>query len=531
MTTGPEHSPDVRDETLPGQQADRTPAATPDDTPTSKRTLWPRRPNGIRPSGTGVARVLVTGALLGGLVAAASTSSAVIDLARPGTSTDTETGQASQALATNSALTCVGPELSGVKGAPDIPQEITVAGEAAPTDLTKASGTGSLRLAAGQTPPVVTDTERHLSTLVSAASPVTVTATGGVAPGLAALQQFSADTKDLRGLATTPCASASAESWLIAGGGAPGRQERLLLANPGANEITVDVNVIGAEGPVASDNGRGIVVPGRGRTNVLVDAIAGGEPSPVLQVTVRGGAVVAALSDVWLDGSVAAGLEMTVPTESPDTTLILPIVDLTQAGVLRVAVPGEAQAVVSARLLSTTGASPLPGGGVHRVPGRTSVDLPLADIPAGTYALEVTSDVPVVAAAMAQAREGSAPGDFAWSPAADPIAGIAGLPLPPAGDKVKRQLGLVASAQDATVTVVTRKGGEAARRSVSLVADRLTLVDLAAAESVWVGEGPETGVRAAVLTTSGEGASRLLAVAPLHDLLVTTTSARAHPLP
>jgi hypothetical protein len=331
MTTGPEHSPDVRDETLPGQQADRTPAATPDDTPTSKRTLWPRRPNGIRPSGTGVARVLVTGALLGGLVAAASTSSAVIDLARPGTSTDTETGQASQALATNSALTCVGPELSGVKGAPDIPQEITVAGEAAPTDLTKASGTGSLRLAAGQTPPVVTDTERHLSTLVSAASPVTVTATGGVAPGLAALQQFGADTKDLRGLATTPCASASAESWLIAGGGAPGRQERLLLANPGANEITVDVNVIGAEGPVASDNGRGIVVPGRGRTNVLVDAIAGGEPSPVLQVTVRGGAVVAALSDVWLDGSVAAGLEMTVPTESPDTTLILPIVDLTQA--------------------------------------------------------------------------------------------------------------------------------------------------------------------------------------------------------
>ena len=509
---------------------DDAPESTADGIPAAKRSFWPKRPNGIRPSGTGVARVLVTAAALAGLVAAATTSPLALDLARAGDTSGPQSGP-TDALATNSTLTCVGPELSGVKGAPDVAQQVTVAAESAPTALTSARGAGTLRLAPGEATPTTTDTERHLSAAVTTPTSVAVVGADGAAPGLAAVQQFGTDTKDLRGLAMTPCATPSAESWFIAGGGAPGRQERLVLANPGANEVTVDVQVLGASGPVVSDTGRGIVVPGRGRTNVLVDAIAGGEPAPVLHVTVRGGAVVAALNDDWLDGSVAAGLETTGPTEAPDTALVIPIVDLTQAGMLRVGVPGEAQAVVSARLLSTSGASPLPGGGVHRVPGRTTVDLPLADIPAGVYALEVTSDVPVVAAAMSQAREGAAPGDFAWTPASDPISGLAGMPLPPVGDQASRQLGLVASGQDGRATVTTRKGADVTDRTVDLVADRLTLVDLADAESVWISGLPETGVRAAVLSTSGAGANRMMAVAPLHDLVVSTTSSRAHPLP
>lgn len=485
----------------------------------------------LRPSGTGVARVLVTGALLGGLVAAASTSSAVIDLATGDSDADATTGQAATALVENASLTCVGPELGGVKGAPDIGQQVTVVAEAAPGTLTSASGAGTLRLTAGQAAPVATDAKRELSAVVGETTSVTVAATGSMAAGLSAVQQFGSDTKDLRGLSLTACTAPAAESWLIAGGGAPGRQERVVLANPGANEVTVDLSVLGEKGPVASDNGRGIVVPGRGRTNVLVDAIAGGEASPTVHVTARGGAVVAALSDVWLDGSVAAGLDTTVPTEAPDTRLVIPVVDLTQAGTLRLAVPGEAQAVVSVRLLSTSGASPLPGGGVHRVPGGSSIDLPLADIPAGSYALEVTSDVPVLAAAMAQAREGSAPGDFAWTPATHPLTELAGMPLPAAGGTTAHQLALVASGEDAKVTVVTRKGEDVAERSVDLVADRLTTVDLADAQSVWLTDLPERGVNAAVQTTTGTGPGRMLTVTPLTDLVVSTTASRAHPLP
>lgn len=472
-------------------------------------------------------RAVLSVALLAALATGAARSPRVLDL------TDVEAAPPSAApvgdgTLEESSVVCVGPELSGLKGAPDIPQQVTLTAESAPPSLTGATAAGGgITITATGGPPATG--ERAAATTVSAPVPVVVEGKGASAPGLSSLQTFSAATSDLRGLVTLPCTAPVAEAWLVAGGGAPGRQERLVLANPGANEVTVDVDILDATGPVASDAGRGIVVPGRGRASVLVDAVAPAAAAPVVHVSARGGAVVAALDDAWLDGSIPAGLESTTPA-APGTTVVVPIADLGQAGVLRLAVPGDAPAVASIRMLSPTGPSPL-ADGVRTLAARTTVDIPLSGLPAGSHALEVTADVPVVAAVMSQARAEGAPGDIAWTPATPPVTGVSGIPLPAVGDGAVRQLALVGAGSTAAAVVVLRTASGEERREVGVDPDRLTLVDLGAASSVWVKKSEGGDLHAAVLTTVGTGPARLLAVAPLADLQVTGSITRARATP
>ncbi|MFN8046723.1 MAG: DUF5719 family protein [Dermatophilaceae bacterium] len=469
-------------------------------------------------------RVGLTLAALAGLTLAQG-SAGVLDLRTPAAAGTT----APQTALRAASMLCVGPELSGLKGAPDIAQSLTVDAQAAPPLVTGAQGPGQVDLTVGSA--AATSGPEQATTTVAVPTPVQVDATGSAAPGLSAVQAFAADSADLRGLTTAPCTSSVTQAELIAGGAAPGRQERLVLANPGANEVTVDLSVLDSSGPVTSDAGRGIVVPGHGRTSVLLDAVAPAAQSPIVSVSVRGGSVTAALSDAWLDGSVPAGLETTVPATA-GTSLVIPVVDLEQAGLLRLGVPGTDPAVASVRLLSSDGVTPLTGG-VQTIAGRSSLDLPLTGLPAGTYALAVESDVPIVGAAMSQARVDAGPGDIAWTPSTPSITQAAGLPLPSAGDGTAHRLALVATGSTSVVTVVTRTGSAIDRRDVTLAADRVTVLDLGGATGVWVQrQGPaEHPVHGAILTTRGIGPSRLLAVAPLADAAfeAAVTTARALP--
>ena len=47
-----------------------------------------------------------------------------------------------------------------------------------------------------------------------------------------------------------------------------------MLTNPGGNPVTVDVTLHGAEGAVQTAQGKGLVVPARGRTAFLLDSIS-----------------------------------------------------------------------------------------------------------------------------------------------------------------------------------------------------------------------------------------------------------------
>ena len=262
----------------------------------------------------------------------------------------------------------------------------------------------------------------------SGVGPILLTGEGPMAPAVAGTQEWRADSKDLRGLVTTPCGAGGSDLWLLAGGAGPGRQERLILTNPGANPVTTDVTVHGTAGQL----GDPVVetVPPGGRVSVLLDARYGEEEQPAVHVRSDGGGVQATLTDTWVNGSNALGAETTVAAAAPATVQVVPgvVVDPTGTTSLRVAVPGDQDAVVRVSVLNRDGLVPWTGESVLSVAGGAVGELPLTGLPEGTYALAVRADVPVVASAFCRVGNGRRP---ARSP---------GRPRPPASIGGRRGL-------------------------------------------------------------------------------------------
>jgi hypothetical protein len=351
-----------------------------------------------------------------------------------------------------------------------------------------------------------------------------------MAPGLAATQSWLVPDGDNRSLGMTPCGQPSADAWLLAGAGAAGRQERLVLTNPGENPVTVDLTLHGAKGAVESPVGKGVVVPSRGRTVVLLDSISGAEASPVVHVVAQGGVVHAVLNDRWLDGSVAAGSDDAVAAAAPSREQVVPAVAINGSASLRVAVPGDGEAVVQTRALTPSGPRALPRDGVARVAGGATRDISLTGLPPGTYALQVRADVPVVAGAFVQRRvDPTAVGEFAWSASSAPIHSVAGAPLPVqhlADQPVRRYVALTSAWGSSNVEVVTtdRSGKETSRR-LTVPADAVAQVDLTDAQAVWVHRLSGKGqVRAGVVVWGEDSRGELISVMPLSDATLRTTS-------
>lgn len=478
------------------------------------------RPTAVRAAWT-VARVALVAGAAAGVVGAANATSWSADL---GAAASTP-GRGAVAALSVAEVVCPGPELIGIQGATDTPTTSTLGVAALPPALAarllgRPATAGALTV--GPLGGSAAATGGNPRATVSLTAPKTsaglVRATGGLAPGLVATQEWTAATKDLRGLVSAPCGTPTDDAWLVAGGGAAGRQERLVLVNPGANVVTADVTLIGRTGPVASPSGTGVVVPARGRTALLLDALSSSETAPVAHVTTRGGLVYAVLNDSWLDGSVPAGSDDTVAAAPPARTVVIPAVPLAGAGILRVGVVGTHEAVVQVRTLSASGGAPLPSNGVATVAGQSVAEFDLSRVPAGTHAIQVTADEPVVAAAVTSRRTGRGPGDFAWSGSTLPVTGLSGSAFPAGGPAPSRMLALVSSGDTAVVEVTTVAGsGAESTQRASVGTDATAGVALpAGVRSVWVRRVEGAGaVRGAVVSTVGSGATQLITTTPL----------------
>ncbi|MEO7071334.1 MAG: DUF5719 family protein [Nostocoides sp.] len=511
----------------------------------------PSRPTVTRTALAALRIVVVAGAA-GGVIQAAHATSWTADLSTVATAQ----GAASAATAlTRSTVICPGGELSGIQGVKDIAVPARIAAAAAPADLVRtllgrAPGAGTLGIgatggpgvaagpgsAAGPGAGATTTSRATIAADAPASGAAQVTGAGGLAPGIVATQEWRADGLDLRGLVSVACGAAVNDAWFVAGGGDPGRQERLVLVNPGANVVTADIALLGAAGPIVSPNGNDVVVPARGRATVLLDAISSAEKTPVVHVRTAGGLVYAAVNDTWTDGSVAAGSDDVSPAAAPATSVVIPAVAVGGTTRVRVAVPGTHDAVVQVRTIDTGGGSPLPRGGVATIRAGSVGEFDLSGLAAGTYAVQVTADEPVVAGAIAIRRDQAGPGDFAWSSATAPISQVAGLAFVPTSGAgaLTRVLTLVSSGDPATVEVTTvDAAGAATVASVKVPADSTASVALPAGTSqVWVRRTAGDGdVRGAVVSTGGSGPTQLIATTPLASAPLTTLTTRVLPLP
>ena len=240
-----------------------------------------------------------------------------------------------------------------------------------------------------------------------------------------AVMGYTATDGDLAGLAAANCQTPSNDMWLVGARTTVGATAVLRLNNPSATAATVDLEIYGSDGRVEAGGSRGIVVaPGETRSIILA-GLASGQESAAIRVRSSGGPVSAFIEQSILRGLTAGGVEIIEPTaapaprqvitgvalQSPETTRKLMEQDSYESvqPVLNVAVPGTSDASVHLRVFGEKGEVQLPGGGVFSVPAGTVGKIPLAELPAGTYSLDLSADVAVAASAVFS--RGTEPGE------------------------------------------------------------------------------------------------------------------------
>jgi hypothetical protein len=444
---------------------------------------------------------------------------------------------------TRSTLICSGPETVGVKGVDAAkaaaPAIIRVA--AAPADLLGGvvSGAGSVAASAiGGSGPLAFapfTAPGAASAQTDIARSILLSGKGSLAPGLVATQSTLVTTGDQRGLSMAACAAPAAETWLVGGGGEPGRRGRVVLTNPSPNGVTVDLEVYGAKGPVRSTASRGIVVGAHQRTVVLLDAIAPGERAPVVRVVASGGVISAALNDSWLDGTTPVGADDVVGS-APGTRLVVPGVTATGTPAsltLRIGATAR-EAVVRVRLLGALGPQAAPvNNGVIRVGAHRVKNVDVSAVAPGAYAVQLTSDQPVVAAAQMRpaAASTTARRDLSWTSAQPLVTTLAGLPLDLSATTWSSSAVLSAADQNAQLDLVTvAPDGTETTVPVTVEAGTTVSVPLKApAVSAWL-RIRAGAVSAAVVTAYADPAGPMTSVIPLRNTPLRTTAVTVHPL-
>jgi hypothetical protein len=161
------------------------------------------------------------------------------------------------------------------------------------------------------------------------------------------------------------------------------------------------------------------------------------------------------------------------------------------------------------------------------VAGGAVRDIDLSGLPSGTYAVQVKADVPVVAGAVVTRRDGTKPGDFAWSSSTLPVT-TAGAPLTvPAGAPAEmgRWMLLTSENDDTVVDVVSADGaGKISSQRITVPADSAFAVQVKGA-SAWVHKVSGKGLlRVALGSQAGPGLDGVVSVAPLEDTPMRSTT-------
>lgn len=453
--------------------------------------------------GSGPLRVLCVGLLGAGIVVGGQQVDRTVDVTRAAD----DRGRNLAVRSVNTEWMCPGPVRP--TGTPAPVQVLAAA------DPGTGSGSGSLRAAGlpGGVNVNALDGQDNSTSSVTAASGILLTGTGSRATGVA-VDQFAVDTgTGSRGMRLTTCTTPVNDAWLLAGAGEAGRVPQVVLVNPGDEAVSVDLDVSDTTGRAAGASRSAVLVPARGREVIALDTSGSRYADVAIHVIARGGAVAAWAQDTWYSGDTPVGSSLASATQDADTTALLPGVGV-GAGptTVRVAVPGVDDAVVRVRAVAADGHTAFDDS--VSVPAGAAGHLALASLPAGVYAVQVSSDVPVVAAALSRTNATGA-GDMSWMAAATPVTELTGAAIP-AGRSSR--LVLSGSSGPATVSLVTTGAGGGTRR-VQVRATAPTVIDLSAAQSVFV-RVDKGSVAAGLLIESNDSTGPLSAATALGPLPV-----------
>ncbi|MGJ9433034.1 DUF5719 family protein [Actinotignum sp. GS-2025b] len=226
---------------------------------------------------------------------------------------------------------------------------------------------------------------------------------------------YSAQGGNGRGLATNTCVSGAGDLWITASATSVGYSNQLLLTNPGAAPITVRVDGLGGAGPLGTVR---VAVPGRSTVRHTLDGLLAEDSRLALHLSTQAGTFGATLQNQHISGTSGAGVDFAAGAPAA-TELTIP--GIPEGSTLRIANPGEAT-TFTVQLTGEDGTTrTLPGGEDVEIAANSVMDLTLAGIDPGTYAVQVRG-APLLAAGVLLGGGG----DAAWASPVAPAARTAG---------------------------------------------------------------------------------------------------------
>lgn len=365
-----------------------------------------------------------------------------------------------------------------------VPQSLVCAGSllqlsnGAGADATAASGVGTPKRSSGADESGVDIEQAPLaapdnSSVGDATAPTAVTAPSAD-PGvlIAAAQSVAVAQEDISGLAATNCAEAQADTWLVGGATTVGRTSFVLLSNPTEVTADVDMTFFAENGRLDAPGSTGITVPAKSQRVFSLAGFAPNAKYPAVHIVSTGGYVAASLQQTVIRGLEPGGIELTGPTAAPSTDLVFAGVKITGTSAiaerlsadgyadlqaaLRVYVPGDADATITVSVASESSGS-ADGSYTLSAPGGVVSELPLKDLPDGSYSVSLESTQPIVAAARTSVLASGAI-DFAWNQAAAPLKADVLVPIAP-GPSPRIHIANTGD-DEADVTLRTASGNE-----------------------------------------------------------------------
>jgi Family of unknown function (DUF5719) len=235
-----------------------------------------------------------------------------------------------------------------------------------------------------------------------------VTATGTMAPAL------EAEVAQSSGLASVRCSAPGSDLWFAG----PGQEEgvgqiQLDLMNVDTLSASVNVSVITDAGPVLAGDDTGIIVPPHQTVTEALSSVAAGSSVVAIQVRTSIGRVAAAVLEGPAHGAMTSWLPSAAP---PSTRQVIPGVPPSSgAAGLFLMVPGNDNARVSVLAITPQGRYRPLGSQTIDLPGQSASYSALTPLGGTAAALELTSNVPVIAAVVVP---GSGIGTFTAATAA-----------------------------------------------------------------------------------------------------------------
>ncbi len=268
-------------------------------------------------------------------------------------------------------------------------------------------------------------TVRGQSLGVGTLAPTVVTATGELAPGVAAEVSTTARDVGTSGLAGQACVVPARDWWFVAGSGQVGQRATLVLGNPAPSSAVVDVTVWTESGVLAGAGTNDLPIPAGDTRTVSLDAVAAGAERIGVSVTASMGQVGAAVGLRDVDGADPVGLSWVAASQPPTRVAYVPGVPASGDRILRLLNPGEDDALVALRALGEQGTFTPLGLEAVDVPAGQVVDVDLSPVGEEAFALEVSANVPVVSSVLVRESPGGSLADFAVVSSAEPLHGPA----------------------------------------------------------------------------------------------------------